>query len=118
MYWTPCAVVSCPLSGIGFRCFAFRSATTAPAMLSFAASTPWMLLFVFTSIWLKMVRVVRVPVGHELLRALLQRAALEERVEDGVVAALEPERVLVGLAAPQLGDGAALVGAVRLHRGD
>ena len=28
---------------------------TAPAMLSFAASTPWMLLFVLTSIWLKMV---------------------------------------------------------------
>src|SRR5579862_238116 len=46
----------------------------------------------------------REPARHELLRALGQRAALEQRVEDGVVAALEPERVLVGLAAPQLGD--------------
>ena len=28
---------------------------TAPAMLSFAAMTPWILLLVLTSIWLKMV---------------------------------------------------------------
>jgi hypothetical protein len=55
MYCTPCAVASWPLSGTGGRCFAFRSAITAPAMLSFAAMTPWMLLFVDTSIWLKMV---------------------------------------------------------------
>ena len=57
--------------------------------------------------------------GTNCVRALLQRPALEQRVEDGVVAALEPERVLVGLAAPELGDRAAgLVGALRLHRGD
>ena len=37
----------------------------------------------------------REPVGHELLRALRQLPALEERVQNGVVAALEPERVLV-----------------------
>src|SRR5262245_29587345 len=36
------------------------------------------------------------PVGNELLRALLQLAALEQRVQNGVVPALEPERVLVG----------------------
>src|SRR6476646_8463350 len=54
-YCTPCAVASWPLSGTGGRCFAFRSAITAPAMLSFAAMMPWMLLFVFTSIWLKIV---------------------------------------------------------------
>ena len=41
---------SWPLSGIGFRCLAFRSAMTAPAMLSFAAMTPLILLFVLTSI--------------------------------------------------------------------
>ena len=89
-------------------------------MLSFAAMTPWILLFVLTSIWSKIVAgVVRIPVGHELLRALLQLACLEERVQDGVVAALEPERVLVGLAAPELGDDAALlVRALRLHPGD
>ncbi len=62
--------------------------------------------------------VVRIPVGHELLRAPLDRVDLEERIEDGEVAGLEPVRVLVGLAAPELSDGAALVGAVRLHRGD
>src|SRR5258708_6252602 len=55
MYWMPCGVASWPLSGIGLRPLAFRSATTAPAMLSFAAMTPWMLLLVLTSIWLKMV---------------------------------------------------------------
>ena len=49
-------------------------------------------------------RIVRIPVGHELLRAPLDRVGCEERVEDGEVAGLEPERVLVGLAAPELGD--------------
>src|SRR5205814_6679144 len=50
---------------------------------------------------------------------ILQLLALEERVEHGVVAALEPERVLVRLTAPKLSDGAArLVGALRLHPGD
>src|SRR6476659_1020274 len=55
MYWTPWEVASCPLSGIGFKPLAFRSAMTAPAMLSFAAMAPWMLLFVLTSICEKMV---------------------------------------------------------------
>src|SRR3954454_14403598 len=61
-------------------------------------------------------RVVRVPVGHELLRPPLELVCREERIEDGDVARLEPVRVLVRLAAPQLSDGAGrLVGAVRLH---
>ena len=40
-----------------------------------------------------------VPAGDELLRALLQSAALVERVEDRVVPALEQERVRILLAA-------------------
>src|SRR4029078_7984247 len=55
MFWTPWTVASCPLSGIGFRRFAFSVATTAPAMPSFAATTPWMFLFVGTSICSKIV---------------------------------------------------------------
>src|ERR1700722_1047384 len=51
----PCAVASWPLIGTGCRCLAFRSAITAPAMLSFAARTASILLFVFTSIWVKIV---------------------------------------------------------------
>ena len=39
----------------GLEPFAFSVATTAPAMLSFAATTPWMLLFVWTSICSKIV---------------------------------------------------------------
>ncbi len=50
MYWTPCAVASCPLSGIGPSFLAFSVAITAPAMLSFAAMAASILLFVLTSI--------------------------------------------------------------------
>src|SRR5712691_6885389 len=53
MYWTPCGLASCPLSGIGFRWRALRSAITAPAMLSFAAMAASILLFVLTSICAK-----------------------------------------------------------------
>src|SRR5579864_1826529 len=66
----------------------------------------------------------REPVGHELLRALGELAALEERVQDCVVTALEPERVLVRLAAPELGDDRLRLAlergedAVRLRRPD
>src|SRR5438876_1237691 len=49
-------------------------------------------------------RVGRQPERHELLRALGQLAALEERVQNGIVAALEPERVLIRRPAPELGD--------------
>src|SRR5438445_343463 len=44
------------------------------------------------------------PEGHELLRALGQCLVLEQRVQNSVVPALEPERVLVGWPAPELGD--------------
>src|SRR5437667_10394721 len=40
-------------------------------------------------------RVRRQPEWHELLRSLRQRSALEERVQNRVVPALEPERVLI-----------------------
>src|SRR5690349_18538831 len=53
MYCAPSTVASCPLSGIGFRCLAFNCATTAPAMLSFAAITRLILMFVLTSIYAK-----------------------------------------------------------------
>ena len=46
----------------------------------------------------------REPVGDELLRPLRQLPALEEGIQDVVVAALEPLRVLVGERAPELGD--------------
>src|SRR6266542_586764 len=49
-------------------------------------------------------RVRRQPERHELLRALAQLAALEERVQNSVVSTLEPERVLIRRAAPELGD--------------
>src|SRR5579862_7129495 len=49
MYCAPCTVASWPLSGIGFRCFAFSVATMAPAMLSLAAMAASILLFVLTS---------------------------------------------------------------------
>src|SRR5689334_5172630 len=49
-------------------------------------------------------RVRRQPERHELLRALGQLAAREQRIQDRVVPALEPERVLIGRAAPELGD--------------
>ncbi len=39
-------------------------------------------------------------------------------VQDGVIAALEPERVLVGRAAPELGDRSTVIRAVLLHRGE
>src|SRR5829696_1534803 len=45
-----------------------------------------------------------VPARRELLRALLQGAVLVERIQDRLVATLEEERVVVGLAAVQLGD--------------
>src|SRR5438105_2636898 len=53
MYCAPSTVASCPLSAIGFRCLAFNCAITAPAMLSFAAMAPSILLFVLTSICAK-----------------------------------------------------------------
>src|SRR5436190_17160876 len=49
-------------------------------------------------------RVRREPERHELLRAFRQLAALEQRVQNRVVPALEPERVLIGRAAPELGN--------------
>src|SRR6266487_4831158 len=49
-------------------------------------------------------RVRRQPERHELLRALGQLAALEERIQNGIVSALEPECVLIRRAAPELGD--------------
>ena len=55
MFWKPCAVASWPLSGIGLRPWAFRSATTEPARPSLAAATPSILLPVLTSIWSKIV---------------------------------------------------------------
>ena len=45
-----------------------------------------------------------VPAGHELIRALLERAVLVERVQDRVIPALEQVRVRIGAAAVQLGD--------------
>src|SRR5260221_860651 len=50
------------------------------------------------------------PTGHELIRALLQRAALVQRAEHGVVAALEQECVRIFLAAVELGDDSTLLG--------
>src|SRR5215210_3481669 len=44
-----------------------------------------------------------VPARHELLRAFLERAALVERIEDLVDAALEEERVRVLLPSPERG---------------
>src|SRR5436190_8578510 len=46
----------------------------------------------------------RQPERHELLRAFGQLAALEQRIQNRVVPALEPERVLISRAAPELGD--------------
>src|SRR6185295_7780606 len=46
----------------------------------------------------------RQPERHELLRALGQLAALEERVQNLVVSALKPEGVLIRRATPELGD--------------
>src|SRR3978361_95857 len=40
MYWKPCAVASWPLSGIGFRPWAFRSAPAEGGMPALARATP------------------------------------------------------------------------------
>src|SRR5829696_2920012 len=57
-----------------------------------------------------------VPARRELLRALLERPVLVERVQDRLVPALEEERVVVGLAAVQLRDDRLLrVQALRLQ---
>ena len=113
-------IASCPDSGIGLRPFAFSVATTAPAMLSFAATTPWMLLFVWTSICSKSGWAFSASqTGHELRRAPLDLLRLEERVQDSVVTALERERVRVGRAAPELRDRAVrVVRPVLLHAGE
>src|SRR5204863_8663295 len=46
----------------------------------------------------------RQPEWHELLRALVELAALEQRVQNRVVAALEPKRVLIRRPSPELSD--------------
>ena len=53
MFCTPCGVASWPDSAIGLSFFAFSIATTAPAMLSFAAMAPSILFPVFSSICVK-----------------------------------------------------------------
>ena len=110
---------SCPESGIGWRCFAFRSAMTAPAMLSFAASTPWMLLFVLTSIWLKMVAALFASqsgtncCGPRLI-FLVAKSGLKT-----LLLPLWNQNAFWSVWPPQqLGDRAARVGPLRLHRGD
>ncbi len=117
MFCTPWTVASCPDSGMGLRPFAFSVATTAPAMPSFAATTPWMLLLVWTSICSKIVWALAAShSGTNFAGPFLIFLVLEERVQDVVVAALEPERVRVGRAAPELRDRAVrLVRAVLLH---
>src|SRR5204862_7510674 len=50
MFCTPWTVASCPDSAIGLSFFAFSAAITAPAMLSFAAMAPSILLLVLSSI--------------------------------------------------------------------
>src|SRR5207253_419966 len=44
-----------------------------------------------------------VPAGYELIRPLLERAVRVERLEHGVVPALEEERICVDAAAVDLG---------------
>jgi len=55
MFWTPCAVASWPVTGIGLRPADFRAEMAALPRPSLAAATPWMLFFVFTSICSKIV---------------------------------------------------------------
>src|SRR5713101_9315456 len=62
---------------------------------------------------------VVVPRRHELIRAFLEGAVRIERLQDGVVPALEEERVRVGAAAVDLGDDRVLrVLPVRLQAVD
>ena len=120
MFWTPCAVASWPDSGIGFSFFAFRAVTTAFARPSLAAATRVDLVPRPDEHLLEdRPRLLVVPAGHELLRALLEGALREERLQDRVVPALEEERVVVRLAAVQLGDDRLLtVLPVRLEARD
>ena len=62
-------------------------------------------------------RLLVVPARRELLRALRERSVLVERVEDRLVTALEEERVVVGLAAVQLGDDRLLARTCRAPSG-
>ena len=56
MNWTPVGVASWPVSGIGFRPWAFSDAITAPASPSLAAIEPLMSLLFRASIWSKIWR--------------------------------------------------------------
>ena len=80
-------------------------------------TTPWMLLLVWTSICSKIVwALAESQSGTNLAGPFLSLLAPEERVQDDVVAALEPERVRVGRAAPELRDRAVrVVRPVLLH---
>ena len=105
MFWTPCSVASWPLSGIGFSLRALSATTTAFARPSLAAATRVDLVARLDEHLLEdRPRLLVVPARRELLRPLREGPVLVERVQDRLVAALEEERVVVGLAAVELGD--------------